>query len=373
MQERLIHRPNYLLVKEFLKYWSGKVGNPDSTITRYWFYLRHVLLWAMDIPFNKAHNISEPLSKYISRQANQKGEPVSSSTQKKVIETARIFFEWAKKYHEKQFRSLPAFWVDDLRPSPRLVYVPSIEYISLDEVLRITAFPEDLSDLALIRDIAASASLFMSAQRACAFVTTPIKAVHLDVKDPCINQWPELGVKTKGNVKATTFLNVIPELMEVALRWDCLLHEKIAQGVITEDTPWFAPVDHFWGEQFFSTKEPGANRAHALGRRLGKLHELVGIPHKSPHKYRHGYAVYSLSRCKTMQEYHAFSRNMMHASIATTDKIYVHMEEQERARVLRGLSATPVLQGDDDLEQLLNKIDPADRMRAIHILSGRMG
>jgi len=92
------------------------------------------------------------------------------------------------------------------------------EYVSLEEVLRLIAVPHEEDDLALLRDKAATAMLFLSGARASAFTTLPISAVDLPART--LHQWPELGVATKNGKRATTYLLPIPELLSVAQIWD---------------------------------------------------------------------------------------------------------------------------------------------------------
>ena len=95
-----------------------------------------------------------------------------------------------------------------------------------------------------------------------------------------------------------------------------------------------APIQQNWGEQRLSNITPGENRSTARNRRLKILDQAAGLAHKSPHKYRHGYAIYGLQHCQTMAQYHALSRNLMHANIAITDERYVHLEEMKRGKLL---------------------------------------
>ncbi len=69
------------------------------------------------------------------------------------------------------------------------------------------------------RRIRASAVFwFLSGIRIGAFVSLPIKAV--DIENMTVKQWPrELGVKTKFQKHATTFLLNIPELLQVVIDW----------------------------------------------------------------------------------------------------------------------------------------------------------
>ena len=39
-------------------------------------------------------------------------------------------------------------------------------------------------------------------------------------------------------------------------------------------------------------------------RRLNILDQAANLPHKSPHKSWHGYAIYGLQHCQTMAQYH---------------------------------------------------------------------
>ncbi|HRQ23284.1 MAG TPA: hypothetical protein PLF42_07635, partial [Anaerolineales bacterium] len=92
--------------------------------------------------------------------------------------------------------------------------------------------------------------------------------------------------------------------------------------------------------------------------------------HKSPHKYRHGYAIYGLQHCQTMAQYHALSRNLMHANIAITDERYVHLEEMERGKLLGQISSGQVHQQNDDLQERLATLDKDDLHRAITVAAG---
>lgn len=126
----VIYRGNFLLVQEYLAYLlKVRLKNPES-VERYRFWLNHLLFWAMEVPLPKARSISTPFSDYV------RSKNLSQESQKKTVETARAFLRWAKLYHEKQFASLPAYWVADL--TPVRVHRQSVsKYVRLDEVLKI--------------------------------------------------------------------------------------------------------------------------------------------------------------------------------------------------------------------------------------------
>jgi len=354
----LVNRDNFLTIREFLDYLLNVKNRNKKSVERYRFWLRHLLLWAMGRSFEMADRIKPSFSQYVNDL------DLAPESKKKIVETARSFFKWTKLYHSRQFAQLPAYWIEDLTPS-KVPHRDAPDYVTVEEVLKIVRLKIDRDNIALLRDQAMTALLFLSGARAGAATSLPIQAVHLDAQYPNIEQKPALGVHTKNNQSATTFLHTIPELLEAARAWD-----EYVRVSCPGEYPWYAPVHQRWGEQRLSDITPGNNRMTALNRRLNILDRAVNLPHKSPHKYRHGYAIYGLQHCQTMAQYHALSRNLMHANIAITDERYVHLEETERGRLLCQVSNNQIRQPDDELHALLAKLDKQDLHRAITIAAG---
>ena len=71
-----------------------------------------------------------------------------------------------------------------------------------------------------------------------------------------------------------------------------------------------------------------------------------------------------------MAQYHALSRNLIHANVAITDERYVHLEEIERGKLLGQISNDQMQHRDDDLQGMLTKLDKDDLHRAITIAAG---
>ena len=354
----MINRKNFLWVNKYLEWLLEDRHRNIETVDRYKFWLRHLLLWAMDIPFPEAHKIKLHFSKYIERM----DKPLAPESQRKIIETARAFFRWVKMHYSQEFLELPGYWIEDLTP-PSSIPIPATERsVKLEEVIQLVTLPIDRSDLALWRDQAAAALLFLSGARAHAAVTLPVCAIHLDTDHPYIGQWPYLGVHTKNNQGANTFLHVVPELLAVVRAWDTFVRQKYPPT-----SPWYAPISSTWGVQSLSTDEVGYHRRTALNKRLTRLFKLAGLPNKSPHKFRHGHAIYGLERCQTMGEYHALSRNLMHESITTTDQIYTFMEEKERGKLLAGLNHRNLTEPDEELHRYLSSLSRGDLLRAINL------
>jgi hypothetical protein len=75
-----------------------------------------------------------------------------------------------------------------------------------------------------------------------------------------------------------------------------------------------------------------------LAKRLRGLFAAAGLPYKSPHKFRHGHAVFALQHARTMADYKAVSMNLMHADISITDGIYAPLAGGEVQRRIAGLT-----------------------------------
>lgn len=359
-KKRLVNRNNFLLVQEYLTYLLQTKNKNPKSVERYRFWLNHLLRWAMEIPLEKVHKIDIPFLAYTKELG------VAQESQKKTIETARAFLRWAKLYHEQQFLGLPSYWLEDITP-PHIDKRGVDKFVLVDEIFKITRQRIGKSNLALWRDQAMACMLFLSGARASAAATLPIKAVHLNDEHPCIEQKPELGVRTKNGKAATTYLHIIPDLLDFVRGWD-----EFVRANFPDDHLWYSPIHQEWGEQSTKVLVPGKNRHHALGKRLRIISAMNQLPYKSPHQYRHGYAIFGLERCQTMEQYHALSRNMMHNNIAITDQVYVHLEVQERGRILSGIYANPVMKPDNELSGFILKLGKEDIQEALRLIANRL-
>jgi len=201
--------------------------------------------------------------------------------------------------------------------------------------------------------------------RASAFTTLPIEAVDLD--NLRLRQWPELGVHTKNGKKATTFLLNIPEILAPVRQWDAIVRKSLPGS-----SSWYAPIAHSWGDQFLSQDEPGKTRSQALQKRLELLFSIANLEFKSPHKFRHGHAVYGLLHAQTMADYKAVSMNLMHESIEITDSTYAPMLSSDVQERIAGLSGKAMSTPGDELEVFLNNLDRESQKKALMFIAGKL-
>lgn len=366
----MVNRSNYHLVKGYLDHVRSVRQRETLTVERYESYLRHTLLWADEVPFSQVHKMAVTLPMYLVSLGETGGDRrLAPTTEKKIIQVTRDLLEWAKIHSEREFRSLPMGWIADLQaPKPEAglgqrerIFVTEAETLQLAQM----PLPED--DLVRRRDQAASAMLFLSGMRAGAFVTLPIEA--LDMTGHSIHQWPERGVQTKNNKKATTFLLPIPELLAVVERWDTFVRSQLPPTAM-----WYAPIDARWGNQRLLSTPAGKGRNGSLSKQMRLLFAVAEMEYRWPHLFRHGHAVWALLRAKTMADYKAVSMNLMHGDLKVTDGIYAPLLSDEVERRIAGLGGKVAAQPSDDRDvaDYLRRLTKGQMIEALHILADEM-
>lgn len=362
----MIARSNYLKIRQHLKYLEEVLQLAPASLARYRFYLRHLLLWADERDFSASHLIRPTLPAYIASLPGRDAQgTLAPASQKKILDSSKRFFCWARSTYLKDFSKLPASFLDTLRLPRHSHSSGENVFVSLPEVRQLIALPVPEGDLALLREQAAAAMLYLSGMRASAFTTLPISGV--DLEHLALRQWPETGVHTKNSKRATTFLLNIPDLLEALKRWDALVRNALpAAG------PWYAPVVSRWGEQRISTAEPGKNRVQGLHKRLKHLFDLAGLEFKSAHKFRHGHAVYGLLHAGSMADYKAVSMNLMHESIEITDSVYAPMLSSDVQQRINSLSGAKTSPPEGSLEAYLGQLSRDGMKRALVSIAERL-
>jgi len=308
----MINRDNYKLVVEYVAYMDEVRQLSDKTVTSGWTSLRHLLEWSDDVPFSKSPEIRPTFPRYVA-------DRLSPSSVGLICGVAQRFFSWIRMSGGRRHSKITELWIETL-VSPKSsgdAHKEHHEY-TVDEVRKIVALP--VESLSMQRDKAAVALMFLSGIRIGAFVTLPIDCVDLGSLE--IRQWPEMGVHTKRMKRATTFLLSIPDLLDVARKWDDMVRSQL-HGC----APWYAVLDQ-GGTQLHDDK-PSVKRSGQLVDGLRRLCDRAGISYRSPHKLRHGFAVYGLKAARDMADLEAVSKNLMHKNLKVTLDIYAVLNQAD--------------------------------------------
>ena len=180
-------------------------------------------------------------------------------------------------------------------------------------------------------------------------MTLPLRAV--DIGAGRVLAHPELGVRTKNSKATTCYLIDVPELTKVVAEWDMLVRSSLNEFAL-----WFARMDPDTGELDDTGSVPGRYRTDRFRKDLGEWISRVGLRYYSPHKFRHGHAVYCLKRSRDVADLKAVSQNLMHESLKTTDSIYSILSPLDVQQRIVGLGSN--LDANDEgiiekLEQVL--------------------
>ena len=92
----------------------------------------------------------------------------------------------------------------------------------------------------------------------------------------------------------------------------------------------------------------GIHRASIARRDLRLWLDRVGLPYHSPHKFRHGHAVYALKQAKDIPALKAISQNLMHSNLSVTDGVYGILSDNDVQAQILGLGKS-LSTGDEDL------------------------
>ncbi len=324
----MINRGNWILVNKYLEYREEVDLISDSSLSLEKTWLSHLIMWADETPFEKAPKIRPTLPEYmITARLDGSGEPLSPVYVRKIIRASHNFFYWLRT-HKSGYSEIDQAWLDTLKPPRMTIEHKEHEAVTIDEVRAIAKAPAETLREERIR--AAAVLWFLSGIRIGAFVTLPIKG--LDLENRSIRQWPKLGVRTKFRKHATTYILNIPELIEVVKDWDDFVRSQL-----TNNHPWFANISPENGELDQDNSFIGKNRHHGARKDLKEWLNKVGLPYHSPHKFRHGFAVYTIKLAKDIGELKAISQNLMHSSITITDGIYGGLSTNDMGKQINSL------------------------------------
>lgn len=317
--------------------------------------LRHVLRWALDLPFTKVIKKRPTYPKYVLTLKNRHGLPLANASARRLVRSGKQFFTWLTVMNSK-FRILSRGWLQTLK-LPRLPEQPKERvYVSFDEIMAMAAAP--VHTVVERRIQAAAAFLFLSGARVGAFVTLPISAIDLTENPPTVKQWPALGVKTKFDKHATTCLLLIPRLIEIVQDWDCFVRTRLKPTDY-----WFAHLSPDSGELDSNPKVVGTTRDSKVRRDLKIWLKKCNLPYRSPHSFRHGHATYGLKNAPDMETMKAVSQNLMHSNMNTTDGTYSVLNRNDVGTVYSRLgrqvnsTETSTHEGKDTIQQIRDMLD----------------
>ena len=363
----MINRGNWKSVKAYLAYREKVDQISASTINAEEGRLKHLLLWADEVPFQKAPTIQPPLSEYLKdARLDGKDMPLSRAYTTKIVRAGIRLFKWLRS-NRRGYKAITPTWLASLKPPRTIIGEPIFKAVSFEEICNIAQAQANL--LWEMRIRAAAVFMFLSGIRVGALVSLPLETVDLDSRT--VKQWPSLGVRTKFGKHATTYLLDIPELNSVIEEWD-----QLVRSAVPEDGYWFAPFNTLEGGFDTEVDIIGQYRHVRVRKDLKRWLERVGLPYRSPHQFRHGHAVYALKQAQDVADLKAVSMNLMHSNLSITDGVYGIMSQQDISKRIQGLGktlATEQFQNAQDMQAQLDRLEQLMLLSLERSNPGRLG
>ena len=347
----MIHRQNWLDVRHYLHYIERVRQNDPETVKRIRAHLRHLLEWADDTPLPKSRHVDPTFPAYLNlntARADGQDKPLSPASIIKGLAFTRQYYAFARQEWPLRYRPISESWVATLQPSRDVrsslsVQLPVEQLYTIEDVRKIAAV--STATLHEERAKVAVCLLFLSGMRADALASLPISCVHLATRS--IDQFPLLGVRTKGRKAAITYLLEIPELLAVVAAWDARVR------ALPPSALWYSPLTSD-GMQFKPTTQAYIGRNGTIERDVRLICERAGVDYLSPHKLRHGHVVYALRQARDMEDLKAISQNVMHSSVTITDGRYGNLLRSDVRNVITTLGTKQNEQA--DLLRLLEEL-----------------
>ncbi|MGD8455833.1 MAG: tyrosine-type recombinase/integrase [Anaerolineales bacterium] len=306
--------------------------------------LRHLLLWADETPFSRSDKIRPSFPNHmLTARLDGKDKALSPGYIKKAVRAGKRFLTWLK-VHKRGYGILTQAWLSTLTPTRMVVEPTEHQAVTLEEIRAIAGAPT--YTLRERRIQAASVFWFLSGVRIGAFVTLPIKVININELE--VKQWPSLGVKTKFSKHATTYMLEIPDLLAVVKEWDSEVRSKL-----TDDSLWFAHISTETETLEIDNNKAGKHRHSRARKDLRSWLEKVEITYYSPHKFRHGFAVYTLKKARTVSDLKAISLNLMHSDLKITDGIYAILSDIDVKEKIKSIGCGSE---EDDPDRLMREL-----------------
>jgi integrase len=337
------HNPaNERIKRRYFAYLADAQGYNEQSIDavakaidRFEVYTRHKDFKAFHIEQARA------FKRDLSEQRGRSGEPLSKATLYATLTALKRFFVWLAgqpgyksrmTYADAEYFNLSA---KDTRiaKATRPERVPTLEQIC--HVIRSMPAVTDIER----RDRALIAFAILTGARDGAMA--PFKLRHIDVVEGKIDQ-DARDVRTKFSKSfVTTFFPVGDDLRAIVVDWvKFLLREKL-WGL---DDPLFPATKVAVGEdQRFAAA--GLDRKHwssagPIRIIFKQAFALVGLPYFNPHSFRKTLALLGGQRCKTPEEYKAWSQNLGHEHVLTTFCSYGDVSSYRQTEIMRSFTSS---------------------------------
>jgi integrase/recombinase XerD len=276
---------------------------------------------------------------HLSRQINERtGELLSKATLLSTLNALKAFFTWLSQQHgfKSKFTYVDAeYFALSLKDTAIAKTTRGRPVPSIEQIRHVTLGMPSGTDVEK-RDRALVALALMTGARDDALAS--LRLGHVDLDAGFIQQ-DARQVRTKfSKTFPTYFVEFGDDILEIFEDWVRYLRGTLLWG---PDDPLFPRTRVVSG----TDRRFEANGLDRAGWRTSapirsvfrKAFEAAGIPYFNPHSFRHAVTRHGQTVCVTLEDHKAFSQNLGHSSIKTTEMHYGEIPAERQGQLIRGL------------------------------------
>ncbi|MEO7326453.1 MAG: site-specific integrase [Dokdonella sp.] len=290
--------------------------------------------------FQKFHiEQARSFKRRLAEQTNARtGQPLSKSTVHATLGHLKRFFHWLadqpgfrSRIHHTDVEYFSSSEKDArIATATRQPRAPTLEQIK-----HVVAKMPSRNDVER-RDQALIAFAAETGTRDRAIASMKLK--HVDLAEGCIHQ-DAREVRTKfAKTFDTFFFPVWPEGRQIVEDWVVWLRSQLLFG---NEDPLF-PATRMEQDENRRFVAAGLGKSHwsdagPIRRIFRDAFEAAGVPYYNPHSLRHMLAMLGEKRCRTPEEFKAWSQNLGHEKVLTTFNSYGPVSVWRQSEILRAL------------------------------------
>lgn len=356
------HPENERIKRKYFAYLKESTGNSEPTVdaaakalARFENHTKHKDFKAFH--FEQAIAFKKHLAE---QKGQQSGEKLSKATLRATLTQLKRFFQWLvwQPGYKSRFQFSDADYFNLSDKDTRIATAQREQKApTLEQVKHVIASMPASTDIER-RNRALVAFTLLTGARDSAIASMKLK--HVDLIANCVNQ-DAREVKTKfSKTFDTFFFPVGGEVREIVAEWVTYLREEKLWG---NDDPLF-PATHIAPGAALHFEVVGLKRDHwssasPIRTIFRESFAGAGLPYFNPHSLRNTLVRLGQERCKTPEQFKAWSQNLGHEKVMTTFTSYGEVACQRQGEIIRDL-ATPqqaVQPGADEIaEAVFNKL-----------------
>jgi integrase/recombinase XerD len=276
---------------------------------------------------------------HLSRELNERtGEPLSKATLLATLNALKVFFTWLsqRRGFKSKFTYLDAeYFALSLKDTAIAKTTRGRPVPSIEQIRHVVLSMPSNTDVEK-RDRAVMALALMTGARDDALASLRLRHVHLEAG---LIQQDAREVRTKfSKTFPTYFVPVGDDIPEVFEGWIRHLKDVMLWG---SDDPLFprTRIENGADRRFAATglERAGWRTSAPIRAIFRRAFKAAGVPYFNPHSLRHALTRHGQTICVTLEDHKAFSQNLGHSSIKTTEMHYGELPAERQGQLIRTL------------------------------------